>query len=708
MSEVYSNHEKLNIAEYDLDRVIREITTSLNQREVEGVDEALEVAYNFVVNSHDKLNLGNIIFLKGSLASANDQFKHAILYYKQAMSIFEELGNLKRSIDSLLKIGRIQGDIGHIDDALKTYYLALEKINEKGKYIANKGRIKNNIGHIYQNLYDYENALKFYVESLNIFKRQKMKDALPIVTYNIASVNFFMNDYEKSKIYVDLSLKYAKEMDSELDYIFSQFIDHLLQYRIDKNEDVFIERTNDLFNKVKDIGDSRDESDIYKLYAKAMFHLGEFDKAKDKLEEIYPKVLESDLVSVLVEIGDLLEKVYVELGDYKAAYEISKVTLEKKENELSLDESNMKEMVSGYEALENEGYVYNLKNNLRIVKLLSKIGEGITYNRDVTSIFDFIVEQVYDIWELDVFGLGVKSEDSRTLEYHYHTKDEGTKIGEIELHKENVLMNYCVLNEEEIIIQDTMVTNNYKDRFSEELVKAIHEDKVCSIVFLPIYTDKGVMGGITIQSKISDHFKTQDLEELRILASYCSAAVTNYKRHLKLIKIKDYDGLTEVYNRHALINKNSFIEKNKKEMKLPMFVGMFDIDYFKLFNDNYGHLEGDQVLIDITKTTNAVVTTYGGEMYRYGGDEFVIFIDNMDKKQAKEFLDELMASIYQAKIPHEYHKSSNQITISLGGVIIDSFDKETMNDYYKEIDKLLYEVKNKGRDGYYLSSAKPC
>lgn len=153
--------------------------------------------------------------------------------------------------------------------------------------------------------------------------------------------------------------------------------------------------------------------------------------------------------------------------------------------------------------------------------------------------------------------------------------------------------------------------------------------------------------------------------------------------YLQLRRINKSDSLTRIYNRN-------YFEKYYSEMLAgtkPFSVVIFDIDHFKAINDTYGHVVGDKVIRKVVELCQKVVSKRG-VLFRYGGEEFVLLIEETDKEK----LIALAESMRQAVASYEWGK--RQITISMG---IASSAADT-RDVLHLADKMLYEAKMQGRN----------
>lgn len=162
-------------------------------------------------------------------------------------------------------------------------------------------------------------------------------------------------------------------------------------------------------------------------------------------------------------------------------------------------------------------------------------------------------------------------------------------------------------------------------------------------------------------------------------------------RESKLDSLKD--GLCNIYNRRFL---DSYIN-NLKEKDLPISFLMIDVDYFKLYNDNYGHQAGDFILKNI-----AFVLKKNSRkediVARYGGEEFCVLLKGASKYSSINYAKRIKENLDNLNIPHKYSKVSDHVTFSIG--IYTTYTKNDLKNSIKFSDKALYISKTKGRNTY--------
>ena len=152
------------------------------------------------------------------------------------------------------------------------------------------------------------------------------------------------------------------------------------------------------------------------------------------------------------------------------------------------------------------------------------------------------------------------------------------------------------------------------------------------------------------------------------------------------------DALTKIHNRGSL---NSYLKKvcSKEVKSLDMYLLMIDIDYFKNFNDNYGHVAGDKVLIFIANLLKKTLRD-GDRVFRYGGEEFTIILNRIAEDGCNIVLDRILNLIRKSKL--NYSGNEFGVTISIGATQI---RKDDIPDVFiSRADKALYIAKKTGRN----------
>ena len=169
-----------------------------------------------------------------------------------------------------------------------------------------------------------------------------------------------------------------------------------------------------------------------------------------------------------------------------------------------------------------------------------------------------------------------------------------------------------------------------------------------------------------------------------------------------LTRLATTDSLTQLANRH-LFNERMILELGRsKRQQLPISILLCDIDNFKEYNDNYGHVEGDDCLQKVGAAFNNLFSRTTDLAARYGGEEFAVILPEIDVEEAMNLGQKVRSSIQALNIPHEYNNGFGVITISVGchSIIpsMDERDNVQIRKFLLQVDEALYQAKESGRN----------
>ncbi len=167
---------------------------------------------------------------------------------------------------------------------------------------------------------------------------------------------------------------------------------------------------------------------------------------------------------------------------------------------------------------------------------------------------------------------------------------------------------------------------------------------------------------------------------------------------LKLDILASTDSLTGVANRRTFDHILDQEWKRSYREKYPLSLILADIDYFKLYNDYYGHQKGDDCLIKVAQTIRNSLQRPADLVARYGGEEFVIILPNTDLEGGLNVAENIRNNLEQMKLDHVKSKVHNYVTLSLGIASIIPTQELSIYHLIKIVDQALYKAKQNGRN----------
>ncbi len=172
---------------------------------------------------------------------------------------------------------------------------------------------------------------------------------------------------------------------------------------------------------------------------------------------------------------------------------------------------------------------------------------------------------------------------------------------------------------------------------------------------------------------------------------------------LDLEKRAKLDGLTGIANRSFFEERLAGEWEKAGAERHSLAVIMIDVDYFKRFNDTYGHLAGDQCLRRCAEAFEKNAKRPLDLAARYGGEEFVILLPRTDRDGAALVADAIQRDIRDLAIPHSASDVGETLTVSMGIAVASPREAEAMASFIESADRALYQAKKQGRDRYCLS-----
>ena len=244
----------------------------------------------------------------------------------------------------------------------------------------------------------------------------------------------------------------------------------------------------------------------------------------------------------------------------------------------------------------------------------------------------------------------------------------------------------------------SMIDNNV----SPEAYPFTQGRDIRSLICVPLQAKGRALGIVLIEHSMKGAFDSDNVRLLEIIAQQISIAIENARLYQQMHDLATKDGLTQAYNRQYFQDK--LLEEHQKasEEGYDLSLILFDIDHFKHFNDNYGHLFGDLVLKSITSLVMKALRKQD-IFARYGGEEFVVLLPRTTLEQAAEKAEDIRSGIASVMVSDRIVNTS--VTVSIG---VASFPKTSLSpqELIRGADGALYESKDAGRNCLRLAKSR--
>ena len=213
--------------------------------------------------------------------------------------------------------------------------------------------------------------------------------------------------------------------------------------------------------------------------------------------------------------------------------------------------------------------------------------------------------------------------------------------------------------------------------------------KISAMLCVPLLTPEGVIGTLSVTSSRPQAFG-KDHEEL---LAYLGSSIVKDIENARLYRLSITDSLTKAYNRQFLYQRLPHEIERCRRYGGDLSVVLFDVDHFKRFNDQHGHLAGDFVLKELVRLTRTAIREVDG-LVRYGGEEFLLLLPKTSLQGAAEAAERLRVAV--EKMDLLWSDQHLKVTLSLGVTALAA--KQTDEGLLKRVDELLYQAKAGGRN----------
>lgn len=304
---------------------------------------------------------------------------------------------------------------------------------------------------------------------------------------------------------------------------------------------------------------------------------------------------------------------------------------------------------------------------------------------------------------LKMFG----SQDATMIIYLFHSKTG--ELGILASHKGQMRVNmkskkgdefdqWVIKTMQPLLIEDTK--SDY--RFDADKIVMEGARDIQSLISVPFRSGNKVLGIIRVDSAQAHYFAIEDLRFLTAIGDLGAVAIENAQLYERVQELAVRDGLTDLYLRRYLMERvPEEIVRHRRNLRNLSFM-MMDLDYFKQYNDKYGHVAGDMVIRALASLLKKHFVNPGNLICRYGGEEFCVLLPDCSKKQALEMAESFRKNMEAQEII--LRRKKTRVTISVG---VSSFPSDATNkeDLIQAADQALYQAKDKGRNC--VASATP-
>ena len=409
------------------------------------------------------------------------------------------------------------------------------------------------------------------------------------------------------------------------------------------------------------------------------------------------------LISVMrqAETGDLKSRAIVESND-----EVGEVTTqfnEMLEKVRALEENKIKierdltiaqEELRYKELLEKNAETINktnqrLEESLKELSILYKVSQTLTTSLDPEELCQLLGQVIPQEIGIEDFAILLLNPETGKLEVKTALGfDNNAKVKSLSFELGEGVSGRVARDRKAIYIPDTTQDEIYLHYKGAQNGKG-------SFLCLPMLVKDQVLGSVNFSRADTHAFSESEIRLLTTIVGQSAIVLENAKLYAKTKELTLLDDLTHVYNRRYFHKMIELECKRARRFQRPLSLLMIDVDYFKKFNDSFGHLEGDQLLKRLAETLSQNLREID-TIARYGGEEFTVILANTDTHDAHTVASKLKEKV-EAMPSTILASPEAKVTISIGIADFNP-EKDHVEDLIHHADIALYRAKSKGRN----------
>ena len=345
-------------------------------------------------------------------------------------------------------------------------------------------------------------------------------------------------------------------------------------------------------------------------------------------------------------------------------------------------------------AIENAQLFSEVAKSAEEMKILYEISSKVTERLDLEGVIKTLFEKLKKVTIIDLFYVAILNETEDTATFHmYQGEEEQINFEPLSMVERPSLTRYVLEKGKVVYIPDA---HNSTSEFPQSSMVKTPDHDERSILGIPLRLGKEKIGALFLQAEKPNAYSKDQIRLVETIAHQASISISNAQMFEKIQGMAILDTLTGIYNRRYFYEyaENEIIRSQRYNNEMSLI--MLDIDHFKLVNDRFGHLIGDQTLKMIVDTCISVLRK-SDVMCRFGGEEFLVLLPETSKLDAVIAAKRICQAIAEQSLPTDSELGPVSVTVSIGITQLKS-KTETLEDLIGQADQALYEAKETGRN----------
>lgn len=353
------------------------------------------------------------------------------------------------------------------------------------------------------------------------------------------------------------------------------------------------------------------------------------------------------------------------------------------------------------------------------IAIVGELGRKIASTTDLNEVISAIHRMIKEHVPVEFFAL-MYAEEKYLRSVAVYFQDLIQDEIEIPLDDEQSSFAKCYKDREIIKFNEEINIDSSRFAIYQNDVTGESSPGMISCIFIPLIVAQKVIGVFSIQSSQENAYDGETFEFLREMEPYLAIALNNAVKSMLIEKeiesrkkiqkeleeanaileqISSMDGLTQISSRRDFEEKFKEMLANAIQSQKSVTVFMLDIDYFKMYNDTYGHFEGDKILKQVAKIFRSNLDAIDGLSARFGGEEFIGAAIGLSLEEVESISKKICDDISKDRVEHSV-VPLGYVTASVGAATTNDVSMEIRSDLMRHADECLYSAKSSGKNTF--------
>ena len=690
----YLEQQLITIISAPTSEAIQVVLDKIEERAKQS-DITVSASYKLFGYGYQKLKESNyeasLELLSKSLSLINKRDRSLRYCIEYAMGIvFIRLNQFSDAISSLTKVLNIKESPVSSELRFRTY---------------------NNFGIVFLLSDDYATSHSYFALAYGLITDDTELNNSPLLS-NYAYVNGLLGQYEDAEtLYDDMKQELVKNPSTIGEFFLHNSYGSYLDIR--ERPELALESFKKAIELSIELNDYFYQLDALQEYCTCAVKYGLDDKVAQYVNDALLLIKEygtpssiSYFADTLMYLSDKNEVKNHKIAQMKQAYELQGRALELHSN------NNQESITELYRLHSERPELENAKALEQNLELVTSFGEYLSSHSSLDEIIFKLYDDLKQVMPLECLSVGLYNRSTKQLHYD-HFLDLGMSLEPfvIDCNSEETLSTYCIETKKAFIHGDFHpgTLDELLGRHTEQAFVGTTDEAYPSIIMLPLVLGGEVIGIFAVQTFTPHAYQEYQFSLMKQLGSYLAIDIQNKQQQQQLVEQqKELNYLVNIDPLTGLLNRKSLIASINqwKSLHQTLTLTLIDIDYYKQYNDLYGHIKGDDVLLSLSERLKNHFNQETDKVFRYGGDEFLILNYGESKQIITQRFIQLQHDLQENKMMHEASLCSDVITLSIGGYqfTLQGMAQLSVNELIQRADDSLYQVKNKGRNELFIGS----